>query len=99
MIAYRKIMFILWGTLILLAILLILCLILKRSEALIYIGATGVTLGNLLVFSQLNREENEEEHVNVLFKKQKKSAKKTGKMASPDNVKKEIAAFYANKDK
>lgn len=36
----------------------------------------------------------DEEHVNVLFEKQKESAKGTGKPASPENVKKVIDSFY-----
>lgn len=41
----------------------------------------------------LNRKE--DEHVNVLFEKQKESAKETGKISSPENVKKVIDKFYA----
>lgn len=56
MIPYGRVMFILWFTLILVGFMFVLCLTLKRGEALIAMGAVGVTLGNLIAFSRMGKD-------------------------------------------
>jgi len=40
-----------------------------------------------------------DEHINILFNQQKESVKETGKMCSPENIKKALETFYEEKKK
>jgi len=68
------------------------------AESLINIAGGNLTKVRkfLIAINNLTEEETDE-HLNVLFEQQQESAKDTGKMASPQNIRKVIDSFYEEK--